>query len=301
MALRPPPRRPDWSEAIMLRYAPEPRLRVLLVTDQHRRPPEIDRLLRQAGLDTDCLEQVGTLTEAVERIADQIVGAVLLDLSTQDAHGLGGLVRLQSMAPGVPILAYAGPSDASPLEQAHAVTCLQRAARKREQDRRLVHVATHDRLTGLANRWLLEDRLKRAVGRTRRTGQPGCVYFFDLDDFKAVNDRLGHEAGDHLLQSFGHRLQRSLRETDTVARLGGDEFVVVMDRIGDRANGEQVRARLQRLSALPHAIPGHEVQTTVSVGMALFPEDGTDLDTLLRVSDGAMYRDKRRRVAQAAR
>jgi diguanylate cyclase (GGDEF)-like protein len=284
----------------MQRYVAEPRFRVLLVTDQPECPPEIFRLLGKAGLEPDSLEQIDTLTEAIGKIADQIIGTVILDLSTHGAGGLAGLVRLQSIAPGVPILPYAGSADTSPLEQAHAVTCLQRAARKREQDRRLVHVATHDRLTGLANRWLLEDRLRGAVGRARRTGQPGCVYYFDIDDFKAVNDSLGHEAGDHLLQSFGHRLQRSLRATDTVARLGGDEFVVVMERIGDRANGERVRARLQRLLALPYAIPGQEVQTGVSIGMALFPGDGTDLDTLLRISDGAMYRDKRSRVAQAA-
>jgi diguanylate cyclase (GGDEF)-like protein len=284
----------------MQRYSTEPRFRVLLVSGQQDVPTEIDRLLRYAGLDAACLERVGTLTEAVGRIADRMVGAVLLDLSIDDAQGLAGLVRLQSIAPGMPILPYAHAGDLSPLEQAHAVTCLQRAARKREEDRRLVHVATHDRVTGLANRWLLEDRLKHAMGRARRSGHAGCLYFFDMDDFKAVNDRLGHEAGDHLLQSFGHRLLCSLRETDTVARLGGDEFVVVMDKIGNRANGERVRSRLQRLLALPYAIPGHEVSVTVSVGIALFPEDGTDLDRLLRVADHAMYRDKRRRTVQAA-
>ena len=280
----------------MQRYAMEPRFRVLLVSDQQDEPVEIARLLRHAGLQPDCLDRAKTLTDAVGRMADQTAGAVLLDLSTADANGLAGLVRLQSIAPGIPILAFAHAGDASPLEQAHAVTCLQRAARKREQDRRLVHVATHDRLTGLANRWLLEDRLKRAIGRAKRSGKPGCLYFFDLDDFKSVNDRLGHEAGDHLLQSFGHRMIRSLRETDTAARLGGDEFVVVMDKIGDRSNGDRIRARLQRLLAMPHAIQGHEITVTASVGMALFSNDGTDLDTLLRVADRAMYQDKRTRT-----
>jgi len=283
----------------MQRRGPEPRFRVLLVSDHRQEPEEVGRLLRRAGLALACLEHTATLADAIGLLADQAIGAVLLDLCTADAGGLCGLVRLQSIAPGLPILAYAGPHDASPLDQAHAVTCLQRAARKREQDRRLAHVATHDRLTGLANRWLLEERLKRAVAQARRSGQAGCVYFFDLDDFKAVNDRLGHEAGDHLLQSFGNRLLRSLRATDTVARLGGDEFVVVMDRIGDRANGERVRTRLQRLLSLPHAIPGHEVQTSASIGMALFPDEGGDLAALLRVSDRAMYHDKQRHTVQA--
>ena len=278
----------------MQRYMTEPRFRVLLVTDEPREPDEVVRLLHQAGLDRSCLDRVQSLTDAVGRIADQMIGAVLLDLSTSDAQGLIGLVRLQSMAPGIPILAYASANEPDPLQQAHAVTCLQRAARKREQDRRLVHVATHDRLTGLANRWLLEDRLKHAVGRARRSGQAGGLFFFDLDGFKAINDRLGHEAGDHLLQSFGHRLLHSLRETDTVARIGGDEFVVVMDKIGERANGERVRTRLQRLLAMPHSIPGHTIEVTASIGMALFPTDGADLETLLRVSDQAMYKDKQR-------
>ena len=284
----------------MQQYTAELRFRVLLVTDQQVQPAQVERLLRQAGIDPDCLERVRSLTDAIGGIADRQAGAVLLDLRTHDAQGLIGLVRLQSIAPGVPILAYDGPDDLAPLEQAHAVTCLQRAARKREQDRRLVHVATHDRLTGLANRWLLEDRLRHAVGRARRSGQAGCLFFFDLDKFKAVNDRLGHDVGDQLLQSFGHRLQRSLRETDTVARIGGDEFVVVMDKIGDLANARQVCARLRRLLAIPHVIQDHSIEMTASVGLALFPDDGADLETLLRVSDQAMYQDKRRSLNYAS-
>jgi diguanylate cyclase (GGDEF)-like protein len=210
-------------------------------------------------------------------------------------------VRLQSLAPSIPILPYPDPSDTAALEQAHAVTCLQRAARKGEQDRRLVHVATRDRLTGLANRWLLEDRLKCAVGRARRCEQAGALYFIDLDNFKSVNDRFGHEAGDHLLQAFGQRMLRSLREMDTVARLGGDEFVVVMDKVVNRGNGERIRIRLQQLTALPYEIPGHDIQVSASVGIALYPDDGTDLATLLRVADRGMYDDKRSRPAQAVR
>lgn len=284
----------------MQRETAELRFRVLLVSSQPRRPVQVDRLIRHAGLDAGCLEWAGTLAEAVGRIADQRIGAVLLDLSTQDAHGLEGLVRLQSIAPDIPILAYAHGDDVAPLEQAHAVTCLQRAARRREQNRRLFHVATHDRLTGLGNRWLLEDRLKRAISRARRSGDEGCLYFFDVDGFKAVNDRLGHDAGDHLLRSLGQRLLRSLRASDTAVRLGGDEFVVVMDKIGGRDNGERVRTRLQRLLALPYAVLGQELRMAVSIGMALFPADGSDLDTLLRVADRTMYQDKRRRPAHAA-
>ncbi|HEX2527630.1 MAG TPA: diguanylate cyclase [Geminicoccus sp.] len=285
----------------MQHSAMEPWFRVLLVSGREEEPPAIGRLVRQAGLQPESLERIGSMTEAVGLVADQTVGAVLLDLSTADASGLAGLVRLQSIAPGIPILAFPGFDDTAALEQAHAVTCLQRAARKREQDRRLVHVATRDRLTGLANRWLLEDRLKCAIGRARRSAQAGALYFFDLDNFKAVNDQLGHEAGDHLLQAFGQRMLRSMRESDTVARLGGDEFVVVMDKVVNRGNGERIRTRLQRLLGLPYELPGRQTQVTVSVGLALFPDEGSDLETLLRVADQAMYRDKRSRADQAAR
>jgi diguanylate cyclase (GGDEF)-like protein len=154
--------------------------------------------------------------------------------------------------------------------------------------------AQHDELTGLPNRRLFGDRAETAFRESRRDGTKTAVLFLDLDRFKAINDGLGHSVGNHLLQSVAKRLTAVVREIDTVARFGGDEFTVL---VGDVASTDQV-AELARgvldLFARPFAVNGRELHTSTSVGIALFPDDGEDLDTLLKNADIAMYRAKAR-------
>ncbi len=154
------------------------------------------------------------------------------------------------------------------------------------------HQALHDGLTGLANRTLFRDRIDHAI-KARRTGDArAAVMVMDLNGFKAINDSLGHAAGDDLLVELGRRLKSALRTSDLVARLGGDEFGVLLPQ--ERAPGDVRRAveRLQAAIELPIPLHGLELSLEASIGIALYPDDGEDVETLLRCADSAMYHAK---------
>ncbi|WP_295387558.1 bifunctional diguanylate cyclase/phosphodiesterase [uncultured Thiodictyon sp.] len=165
--------------------------------------------------------------------------------------------------------------------------------RKRAQQR-LDFLAHHDALTGLPNRSLLEDRLAHAIRRTRRDGGHLALLLLDLDGFKTINDTLGHAVGDRVLAAVGTRLTERLRGTDTLARHGGDEFLVLLDGNID-ASGAAAAAEscLQELTA-PIAIEANNIHVSASIGIALYPTDGSDAETLLQSADLAMYRAKQR-------
>ncbi len=154
------------------------------------------------------------------------------------------------------------------------------------------HQATHDALTGLPNRNLLHDRLQQAMAHAQRNGRIAAVAFIDLDQFKFINDSLGHQVGDELLKVVGQRLRACMRAADTVARQGGDEFVIVL---ANHKSSETVTDTVRRLIAVvsePWFARGLELQVTCSVGVSVFPHDGRDAETLLRNADSAMYKAK---------
>jgi diguanylate cyclase (GGDEF)-like protein/PAS domain S-box-containing protein len=158
---------------------------------------------------------------------------------------------------------------------------------------RINFMATHDTLTGLPNRALLEDRLVQALLLAQRYDRWATVAFVDLDNFKVINDTLGHRAGDEVLKVTAARMVGCLRSTDTVVRLGGDEFVVVLS--DQSKNSETVSGALQKLrAALTETIDvaGRVLRVTCSIGVANYPNDGRDAETLLANADAAMYRAK---------
>lgn len=158
----------------------------------------------------------------------------------------------------------------------------------------LEYRAYHDPLTDLPNRTLFHDRLERAVEYARRIGKKIAVIFMDLDNFKAVNDTLGHQAGDELLRTVAQRLSTCIRRMDTVARAGGDEFTFVVEDLTSQANvGRIVRAILKALSR-PMKVGDSDIGVNGSIGIAIFPDDAETPDDLLRVSDAAMYLAKQR-------
>lgn len=169
---------------------------------------------------------------------------------------------------------------------------LQKQEKLLEYQKLLNEKATHDSLTGLPNRSLLSDRLERAIGDADRNRQKVAVVFIDLDNFKDINDELGHAAGDELLTIVSKRLRAALRTTDTLARLGGDEFVAI---ITNQNTINTITVVLQRiLSSISEAyvIEGQESYIACSLGISVFPEDGRDSESLLRNADAAMYRSK---------
>ncbi|MBL8521293.1 MAG: EAL domain-containing protein [Betaproteobacteria bacterium] len=154
------------------------------------------------------------------------------------------------------------------------------------------NMATHDSLTGLPNRASLADTLAHAINRAERSRESVSVFFIDLDHFKAINDSLGHMAGDHLLREVARRISSAVRDSDLVARLGGDEFVVMVENAG---HAESQKALADKIIARIHApmtLLTHEVAVSASIGIANFPQDGADPATLLANADLAMYRAK---------
>jgi len=168
-------------------------------------------------------------------------------------------------------------------------------ARKAAEEK-IHHLAHHDSLTGLPNRLSLRGRLDQAIAAARRDGQRLAVMFIDMDRFKTINDSLGHEIGDKLLVEVARRLKHCVRESDAVARLGGDEFVVVVTGIADDAvtTAAAVAEKIQRLLAQPYAIVDPALHSTPSIGISVFPEDGADVDVLMKNADTAMYHAKNR-------
>jgi diguanylate cyclase (GGDEF)-like protein/PAS domain S-box-containing protein len=169
---------------------------------------------------------------------------------------------------------------------------VQDITQRRLHESELEFNATHDVLTGLPNRYLLQDRLEQSINMMQRTGGLVAVALIDLDNFKVINDSLGHSVGDQLLVEISHRLRHSLRATDTIARYGGDEFVLILS---DELNVEAARLVLERVQEAvkqPIALDGHNLHVGCSIGVSVYPSDGNELQTLLRHADAAMYSAK---------
>jgi diguanylate cyclase (GGDEF)-like protein len=281
---------------------------VLLIEDNPGDARLIREMIGQAPDASFELHLADRLSRGLERLAAGEIALVLLDLSLPDSAGLDTFAKVYAESPAVPIIVLTGNDD-----QTLALSAVKAGAqdylvkgrldaelllrsmhysieRKRYQVQ-LEHQANYDALTGLPNRSLLHDRLRQAV-YAQRTPRNVAVVFMDLDQFKFVNDSLGHSAGDKLLKAMGERLRAVLRDGDTVGRVGGDEFVLIL---ADQSNEEVIFRALQRISARvaePIEVDGEELYITCSAGVSLYPQDGLDVDTLLKNADAAMYRAK---------
>ena len=162
---------------------------------------------------------------------------------------------------------------------------------KHAQDR-LDHQAHHDPLTNLPNRLLFENRLQQALSDPDRYGQQGAVLFLDLDRFKNINDSLGHPIGDLLLKAIALRLKEQLRDIDTVARQGGDEFIILLPALKNPSDAELIANKLLACFNAPFVAGEHELFISASIGTSIYPDDGTDVATLVKNADAAMYRSK---------
>ena len=180
------------------------------------------------------------------------------------------------------------------LDDGRVIVMLSDVTVRKRTEEELAYRATHDLLTGLPNRMLFKDRFSVAMAQAQRVHKKLGVIFLDLDRFKEVNDTLGHDAGDRLLYAVGNRLMELLRKTDTVARMGGDEFLLLLpniERLEDVINISQTVLDVLRE---PFMVDGHEISISASIGIAIYPDDGTDVDTLVSRADKAMYDSKQR-------
>jgi diguanylate cyclase (GGDEF)-like protein/PAS domain S-box-containing protein len=167
--------------------------------------------------------------------------------------------------------------------------------RKRTEEE-LAYMATHDALTGLPNRWLLNDRLTLELAHAHRSPRKLALMLLDLDHFKDVNDTVGHTVGDKLLQAVGKRLTSLVRKSDTIARMGGDEFMLLLalPRITGEEDASKTAQRILEAFRRPFVFNGHKLHITTSIGISLYPSDGEDADTLMKNADIAMYCAKER-------
>jgi diguanylate cyclase (GGDEF)-like protein len=252
---------------------------------------------------------VRTLSAAVEMLERTPFDAVLLSLELPDCPGIDAVRKMVSARAGSPIIAlshtedeglalfsvqagaqdYLSGADLRPVSLRRSIS---HAIERKRAEERLSHIAHHDQLTGLANRVLLSERLSQSLSRARRHSALVAVFFLDLDRFKAINDTLGHDAGDELLREVARRLRGSVRETDTVARLGGDEFAVVLEELVRAEEATLLAQRVLNSFATPFRLSCGEVGTSTSIGIALFPHNGTGVEELLKCADSAMYRAK---------
>lgn len=159
---------------------------------------------------------------------------------------------------------------------------------------RLEHLALYDALTGLPNRQLFQDRVQSALLRARRESTLFALLYLDLNKFKQANDQYGHAAGDVVLQTVANRIKASVRETDTVVRFGGDEFVILLDAVDSRAAAESVAEKISDVLAEPYQWQHHQIELSASIGLALFPEQGEEIQQLITAADEAMYQAKKR-------
>jgi diguanylate cyclase (GGDEF)-like protein len=275
-------------------------MNVLLMESEPGVADQVARLLDQAAAETFTVVRAGRISAGMERLLREQFDCVVLDLGTPIDLDMDVVDRVLLTAQKTPVVVLS--DEEAPELALHAIragaqefavtgeltpAALRRHVRHSVERRRiqagLAHQALHDGLTALPNRLLFLDRMRQAVSRLGRTQTCLAVLFIDLDDFKAVNDRAGHEAGDDLLASVGRVLASTLRGGDTAARIGGDEFAVLCEDVTGEAHARRIAERV--LDGLP---------APASIGIALASRGDEDTKLLLRDADLAMYEVKRR-------
>lgn len=286
-------------------------LKILLVEDDIADARLIVELFRDCTAVVADVRHVTTVADACAALADEAFDAVLLDRSLPDGFGIATVRRVRATAPHVPIVVLSGQDDEaaalaavtegaqdylvkSQIDDAGLLRAIRHAVGRHE----LMHrIASYDPLTGLPNRALFRDGLVQALSRAQRYAEKIALLLIDLDGFKRVNDRYGHETGDFVLRTAAGRIRESLRASDVSARYGGDEFAVMLPFIDSDEDAAFVAEKLRDRISAPLDIDGKDVTVGASIGIALFPEDGRDADTLTLHAVDAMYRAKRRRTS----
>lgn len=283
---------------------------ILLIEDNPGDARLVREYVRECGREAFRIEHVASVAEAVPILDANEADIIVLDLMLPDGEGLETLQRVHELAPRVPIVVLSHLDDEREAVRAvrlgaqdflvkqHLsgpllVRSLRYALERRKLEERLHFLAHHDALTELPNRKLFHDRLDQAIAWARRHRRLLALIVIDLDEFKEINDRHGHAVGDELLREVGQRLSNVLRATDQAGRLGGDEFVVFA---GDLASREDAARMLDRLVAAltpPYRLAGASHEVRASIGVALYPEDADDAQTLFEHADAAMYAAKR--------
>lgn len=287
---------------------------ILIVDDQAANVYLLEQMLQDAGylFVTSTTDPCSVRALHIENQYDLI----LLDLLMPDMDGFQVMESLRKIETEVrvPILVISAQTNSNlraldsgandfiskPFDLREAKTRIHNLLEVRLLYKKLEHyshelelLALHDTLTGLPNRRLLMERLSLAISHVRRNNISMAVMYLDLDGFKQINDTMGHEAGDSLLNMVAARLVDAVRQEDTVARLGGDEFVIVLGDLNNAKDINTLALKLIDTIALPYHIQSRDISITVSIGISFYPQHGEDPDALMKSADIAMYEAKK--------
>ncbi len=282
---------------------------VLLVEDNRIDAQLIRRLLRRVSASYYRITHVRTLNDAVLSADELAPDVILADLNLPDSRGTDTVASLQTAYPEIPLIIVSAWEDEAVslrsvkagaqdylvkghIDGANLHRVIRYAIERKRTELELVRLAHFDQLTGLPNRTLLRERVNHALARAMRSGSGVATLILDMDRFKEINDMLGHEVGDKLLIKAAKRIRANVRDQDTVARLGGDEFAVVLEGVSEAKEVLPVIERIVDSLREVTRVDGHEVNTSTSIGIAMYPENGSNLSELLRAADLAMYQAK---------
>jgi diguanylate cyclase (GGDEF)-like protein len=294
-------------------------LNVLLIEDDANERQLIQDILAANRRVAVHVTSADRLSTGLQYLQEGGIDVILLDLSLPDSQGMDTFFATRAAAPTTPVIILTD-GDHEEVAMSHlrgvhegaldylvkskldgnvlARVMLYGIERQRllailEQARRIEQqMVSHDALTGLPNRQLFYDRLQHTLALAKRHQRLAAILFLDLDGFKHINDTLGHSIGDLLLQVAATRLKTCTRESDTLARLGGDEFAVIFGEIAHEQDAARVAEKILATLSAPYLIHGHELFTTTSIGITLYPADGSDLESLVKSAEIAMYRAK---------
>jgi diguanylate cyclase (GGDEF)-like protein len=284
-------------------------MKLLLVEDNISDAEFLSATLRRHQAQDFELTHVYTIADGVRALGENRYEVVLLDLNLPDATGMECVEAIQSADNSIPIVVLSGQDD-----EEFAVSVLNKgvqdylvkwegdgraifrsiryAIERKRSELRLNYLAQYDPLTGVPNRQFFHDQLNRATARAQRLGTKVALLFLDLDQFKIVNDTLGHHAGDQLLREAARRLSSVIRSGDVLARLGGDEFAIMAESVDSIRDTEAMAQGLLNAIDRPFEVDGRSIVVTTSIGITIFPNDHSDTTMLVKNADIAMYQAK---------
>ena len=251
-----------------------------------------DEAIRLLGFTRELVNQCPHFSELARFNAERgeygavDVEAFVADLTAKALHPTHH--RMERVRPNGVVIDLVG----APIPHGGLVTLYSDVTEQRNAARAIERLAHHDTLTGLANRYALEARLDQLVADARRHNRRLAVLFLDMDNFKGINDSMGHGVGDEFLRVTAHRLRSAVRENDIVARLGGDEFVVVLSDMGEPQHALSTATKLLETLSQPVTLAGQELSPSTSIGICFYPQDGRDRGSLMQSADIAMYQAK---------
>ena len=284
-------------------------MKLLLIEDNSTDAEFLAASLRRSGASNIDLTHVTTLKDGARAIRNEEYDVVLLDMGLPDGAGMECVEAVQAADPDMPIVVLSGQDD-----EEFALNILNKgvqdylvkwegkgrlimrsiryAIERKRSEKRLNYLAQYDDLTGIPNRQYLSEQLNQAIARAQRAETKVALFYLDLDKFKAVNDTLGHDAGDNLLKEVAQRLYMHTRAGDVLARLGGDEFALVIEGLKEASDAESIALNVLNSLMEPFIMQGREIVVTAAIGITVYPDDNNEAAVLLKNADIAMYQAK---------